>query len=60
MTKKHFSNIFEAELSSLENCIKSKDKAEDSYINTNCKISKALQDAAFILQGKKIYRLSTY
>ena len=53
ITKKHFSNIFDAELSSFKNCIKSEGTAEESYINTNCKISKALQDAAFILQGKK-------
>lgn len=53
MTKKYFLNIFDAELSSFKNCIKSEGLNEESYINTNCKISKALHDAAFILQGKK-------
>ena len=53
ITKKHFSNIFDAELSSFKNCIKSEGQLKKVISILSCKISKALQDAAFILQGKK-------
>ena len=53
ITKKYYLNIYNEELIKFKNCIKSEGLIESDLANTKCEISKAIQDATFILKSKK-------